>query len=73
MIFHFILKILVIIGGLNWGVVGVTTLLPGSKFNAFEYLLVDVLKQEFITDSIYVLIGLAAVGMIIFEIVNRNA
>lgn len=71
MIFHLILKVLVIIGGLNWGLVGVTNQ-TGKQINIVEWFGVEVLNTPIIADSVYILVGLAAIGLIIVEVMQRN-
>lgn len=51
---------LVIIGGLNWGLVGITNFLS-SPFNLVEYIFTQILGVPIITDIIYVLIGVSAI------------
>jgi uncharacterized membrane protein YuzA (DUF378 family) len=53
-----IAKILVIIGGINWGLIGLGTLINGSDWNVVKMALGGMPKLEAI---VYVLVGLAAV------------
>lgn len=59
MIYH-IAMILVIIGSLNWGLVGITNLL-GDRFDLVEYVAVHLLNSSVLADSIYIAVGLAAI------------
>lgn len=56
-------KILVIIGGLNWGLVG------AFKFNLVEALLG---KATFMTNLVYILVGIAAIYEIIYYFVKQD-
>ena len=59
-VFHKISKILVIIGGLNWGLVGIGMFM-GSNWNVVNLVLGSMPIVEAI---VYVLVGLAAIAMI---------
>ena len=71
MIHHTIAKILVLIGALNWGLVGASNFL-GRQINLVEYIFVENLNAPTIADTIYILVGLAAVIMIINMLTNRS-
>jgi uncharacterized membrane protein YuzA (DUF378 family) len=59
---HWITKILVIIGGINWGLVGLGMLLSSSSnWNVVNMLLGSVPVVEGV---VYVLVGLSAIMMI---------
>lgn len=59
---YLITKILVIIGGLNWGLVGVSMVLgKGDAYNLVKLLVGSMPTVEAI---IYILVGLAALSMI---------
>ena len=59
MIYYKIAKIVTIIGGLNWGLVGVTHLF-GRHFDLVEYLGYALLNAPLVSDVIYVVVGVAA-------------
>ena len=74
--YHTIAKHLVLIGALNWGLVGVTALLEdyfgvGSRFDIIEFIGVDLLRFPLFMILVYILVGVAAVivGLSVF---NRN-
>lgn len=54
-------KILVIVGGLNWGLVGLGMLVNGSDWNAVKMIFGSMPKLEAV---VYLLVGIAAVAMI---------
>jgi uncharacterized membrane protein YuzA (DUF378 family) len=56
-----IVKILLIVGGVNWGLVGLGWLFGGADWNVVHMLLGSWMKVEAI---VYVLVGLAAVAKI---------
>jgi uncharacterized membrane protein YuzA (DUF378 family) len=61
-VFSAILKILVIVGGINWGLVGIGMLLgKGASFNVVNLLLGSL---PLIEGIVYLLVGVAAVLMI---------
>ena len=64
MIHYTIAKIIVVIGGLNWGLVGVTNLF-GNHFDLVEYIGYDLLNMPVVADSIYTIVGIAAVVMLV--------
>ena len=54
--------ILVLVGGLNWGLVGVTELFHSSRFDLVEWLFVDLLGIPVLASIVYLLVGLAALS-----------
>ena len=64
MIHYTIAKILVIVGGLNWGIIGVTHLF-GNHFDLVEYIGYGLLNAPIISDILYVIVGIAAVIMLV--------
>lgn len=54
-------RVLVVIGGVNWGLIGLGMLLGGKDWNVVNMILGSVPMLEAI---VYVLVGLAAVWMI---------
>ena len=61
-IMHMVIKILVIVGGINWGLVGLGMLLGrGAEWNIVNLLLGSVSVLEAL---VYLLVGVAAVLMI---------
>ncbi|MEK7564380.1 MAG: DUF378 domain-containing protein [Patescibacteria group bacterium] len=54
-------KVLVIVGGLNWGLVGLGMLLTGDGWNVVNMLLGSIPTLESI---VYLLVGIAALGSI---------
>ena len=71
---HTIARHLVLIGSLNWGLVGVTVLLEdyfgiGRRFDVIEFIGINILKVPLLVSLVYILIGLAAivVGLSVFN------
>ena len=58
-----ILFILLIIGGLNWGLVGITDML-GSSFNLILFLFDGLLGWRVISNIIFIFVGLSALYLI---------
>lgn len=56
-------EILVLIGGLNWGLVGITNFF-GTEFNLVDWIFIDLINVEFLANLVYVLVGLAALSML---------
>ena len=56
---HTIAMILVIVGALNWGLVGITNLL-GNRFDLVEYIAIYLLNVPVLADIIYILVGVSA-------------
>ena len=56
-------KILVIIGGLNWGLVGIGNFV-GGDWNVVNWLFTDLIGVQLLTNIVYVIIGLSAVYML---------
>ena len=54
-------RVLVVIGGVNWGLIGLGMLLGGRDWNVVNMILSSVPMLEAV---VYVLVGLAAVWMI---------
>lgn len=54
-------RVLVVIGGVNWGLIGLGMLLGGGDWNVVNMILGSVPMLEAV---VYVLVGLAAVWMI---------
>ena len=71
MIHYKIAKILVIIGGLNWGLVGVTNLM-NNHFDLVEYIGYILLNLPVITDLIYLIVGIAALVMVIGMVSSKT-
>lgn len=59
---HMVGFILVIIGGLNWGLVGLGALVGGADWNVVHMILGSSMQLE---AAVYVLVGLAALWMLI--------
>lgn len=68
MIYH-IAIILVLIGALNWGLVGITNLL-GQRFDLVEYSMIGLLNSPVLADIIYIIVGIAAI-IVAMKIKNR--
>lgn len=60
---HWIVKILVVVGGVNWGLVGLGMLFGGKNWNIVNLLLGSLPTVEAI---VYVLVGVAAVMKIFY-------
>ena len=65
MVINLVAKILVVIGALNWGLIGVSNLLGGRYLNVVEYIFIELLNQTVIVDTIYTLVGIGAIITII--------
>lgn len=70
MVHYTVAKTLVLIGALNWGFVGITILLSdyfgiGRRFDPVEYIGVDLLGIPAISIAVYILIGFAAVIVLV--------
>ena len=59
MMYHIAL-ILVLVGALNWGLVGVSELM-GTRFDIVEYIGVTLLGLPIVAQVIYIVVGLAAI------------
>ena len=68
MVIYLIAKILVIIGALNWGLVGISNLTNVGQLNVVEYIGVDLLGMPAVADSIYIIVSLAAIVMLVFMV-----
>lgn len=55
-----IAKILVIVGGINWGLIGVSMLFGGSNWNLVSLLL----GSGIVASIVYLLVGISAIMMI---------
>ena len=60
MMYHIAL-ILVLIGALNWGLVGVSELMGTARFDLVEYIGVTLLGLPIVAQVIYVVVGIAAI------------
>ena len=63
-------KIVTIIGGLNWGLIGVTNLF-GRHFDLVEYIGYDLLNVPEVSYVIYTIVGFAALVMLV-GLMNRK-
>ena len=63
MIYH-IAMILTLIGALNWGLIGVTSML-GNRFDLVEWLSLDLLNIPIIGDVVYIVVGVSAVVVLV--------
>ncbi|MCY4576985.1 MAG: DUF378 domain-containing protein [Candidatus Kaiserbacteria bacterium] len=64
MIHYKIAKVLTIIGGLNWGLVGVTHAF-GTHLDLVEYIGYDILNAPVVSDVVYIIVGIAAVIVLV--------
>ena len=64
MIHYKIAKILIIVGGLNWGLIGITHLF-GTHFDLVEYIGYNTLNAPIVSDIVYVVVGIAALIMLV--------
>ena len=68
---HYIIaKVIVLIGALNWGLVGITNLM-GRHFDLVEYIGYELIGEPVVTDVIYVVVGVAAIVMAV-SMLNRG-
>ncbi len=51
---------LVVVGALNWGLVGLGNLFGGSDWNVVNYIFTDLLQVTVLENIVYVLVGLSA-------------
>ena len=63
-------KIFVLVGALNWGLVGISNFTGGRRMNLVEFIFSDLLQFSDAADYVYILVGIFAVIMIIVTIVN---
>ena len=70
MILFKIAKVLTIIGGLNWGLVGVTNLF-GTHFDLVEYIGYDLLNTPEVSFVLYTIVGIAAL-VVLIGMMNRK-
>ena len=70
MVHYTVSKILVVVGGLNWGLVGITNLFD-NHFDLVEYIGYDLLNMPTVSDVIYLIVGIAAIVMAV-EMINRR-
>ena len=73
---HIVAKNLILIGALNWGVVGATMFLEnhfgiGNRFDVIEYLGINLLNIPILVSLVYILIGVAAI-IIGLSMFNRS-
>ena len=52
-------KLITIIGALNWGVVGITSLF-GRRFEVFEYIFIHILNLPILVHLVYIIIAIFA-------------
>ena len=64
MVHYKIAKVLLIIGGLNWGLIGVTHLF-NNHFDLVEYIGYNLLNAPVISDVIYVIVGISAIIVLV--------
>ena len=55
-----IAMVLTIVGGLNWGLVGITELF-GSRFDLVEYIFIGLINVPVLAYIVYALVGISAV------------
>ena len=67
---HMITKVIVLIGALNWGLVGITNLF-GTHFDLVEYIGYDLLRAPIVAHLIYTVVGIAALVMVV-GMLNRS-
>lgn len=63
MTMHKVAYVLVIIGGLNWGLVGLGSFFQGD-WNLVDWIFVDLIGQQVIADIVYVVVGISALMML---------
>ena len=70
MIYYKIAKALVIIGGLNWGLIGVSNIL-GGHLDLVEYLGYGLLNAPLVSSVIYIIVGIATL-IVLISMLNRK-
>ncbi len=70
MIYYKIAKALVIIGGLNWGLVGITNIL-GGHFDLVEYIGYNLLNAPIVSSVLYLIVGVATL-IVLISMLNRK-
>ena len=70
MVHYKIAKILIIIGGVNWGLIGVTHMF-GTHLDLVEYLAYNLLNAPIVGDVIYAIVGIAAV-IVLISMLDRS-
>lgn len=69
-VYYKIAKVLTIVGGLNWGLVGVTNLF-GSHFDLVEWIGYTLLNAPEVSYVLYTIVGLAAL-VVLVGMMNRK-
>ena len=64
MVLYYIAMTFSLIGALNWGVVGVTSV-SGDRFNFVDWFAAGVLETPIASDIAYIIIGLSALIVLI--------
>lgn len=70
MIYYKIAKILLIVGGLNWGLVGVTNAL-GTHLDLVEYIGYNLLNAPVVSHVLYIIVGIATL-IVLISMMNRK-
>ena len=70
MIHYKIAKALLVVGGLNWGLVGITSIL-GNRFDLVEYIGYVLLNAPVVSDVIYIIVGIATL-IVLVSMLNRR-
>ena len=70
MIYYKIAKALLIVGGLNWGLVGVSNIL-GGHFDLVEYIGYTLLNAPTVSHVLYIIVGIATL-IVLIGMLNRK-
>ena len=64
MLLYYLAMTFTLIGALNWGVVGVTSV-SGDRFNFVDWFAAGFLEMPLVADIIYIIVGLGALVVLI--------
>ena len=64
MLLYYLAMTFTLIGALNWGVVGVTSV-SGNRFNFVDWLASGILEIPVAADIVYIIVGLGALVVLI--------
>ena len=62
--------ILVIVGGLNWGLVGVTELMTGTRFDLVEWI-AALVGIPVVAQIVYLVVGLSAILTLVMSMMKK--
>ncbi|MDI9325437.1 MAG: hypothetical protein QM526_01460 [Alphaproteobacteria bacterium] len=57
----------ILLGGLNVGIIGVTSIVGPQRFDVIQYISVMVLQTPIVASIVYIIIGVSAVSLLFFS------